>query len=174
VPAGWAGRAVAVDNRRGGQLAAERLSAIGRRRLAVLSGPAGFAHVAHRVGGFRGALPPAQAGEVAVAPSFDYASGRAVMAELLRGARPDGVFCCSDALAIGALAAIAQAGLRSPQDVAVVGYDDVAQAAVTVPPLTTVAQPIEAMAEQALTLLLDPAAPTAPPLPPRLVVRESA
>jgi len=96
------------------------------------------------------------------------------MAEVLRRQRPDGVFCCSDALAIGALAAIAQAGRRAPHDVAVVGYDDVAQAAVTVPPLTTVAQPIEAMAERALTLLLDPTATRAPPLAPRLVVRESA
>jgi LacI family transcriptional regulator len=174
VPAGWSGRSVAVDNRRGGQLAAERLSAIGRRRLVVLSGPAGFTHVAHRVGGFMAALPPGHACDVAVAPSFDYASGRAVMAEVLRRQRPDGVFCCSDALAIGALAAIAQAGRRAPHDVAVVGYDDVAQAAVTVPPLTTVAQPIEAMAERALTLLLDPTATRAPPLPPRLVVRESA
>jgi LacI family transcriptional regulator len=174
VPAGWAGRSVAVDNRRGGQLAAERLSAIGRRRLTVLSGPAGFWHIVHRVGGFRDALPPGLAADVAVAPSFDYASGRAVMAELLRDRRTDGVFCCSDALAIGALAAIASAGLRAPGDVAVVGYDDVAQAAVSVPALTTVAQPIEAMAEQALSLLLDPTAPPPPPLAPRLVIRESA
>jgi LacI family transcriptional regulator len=174
VPAGWSGRSVAVDNRRGGRLAAERLTGIGRRRLAVLSGPAGFTHVAHRVGGFTGALPPGCDCDVAVAPSFDYASGRAVMAELLRDVRPDGVFCCSDALAIGALAAIAQAGRRAPDDVAVVGYDDIAQAAVTVPPLTTVGQPTEAMAEQALALLLDHRAPPAPPLQPRLVVRESA
>jgi LacI family transcriptional regulator len=174
VPAGWAGRAVAVDNRRGGRLAAERLSAIGRRRLRVLAGPAGFSHVVHRVAGFRDGLPSGLAADAATAPSFDYASGRAVMAELLREGRPDGVFCCSDALAIGALSALASAGLRAPHDVAVVGYDDVPQAAVTVPPLTTVAQPIEAMAERALALLLDPAAPAPPPLPPRLVVRESA
>jgi LacI family transcriptional regulator len=173
VPAGWSGRAVAVDNWRGGQIAAERLLQGGRRRVAVLSGPSGFAHVAQRVGGFASVLPDGVSHHVAVAPSFDYASGRAVMAEVLRDASPDGVFCCSDALAIGALAAIAEAGWRAPDDVAVVGYDDVAQAAVTVPPLTTVAQPTEAMAERALAMLLEPAGALAEPLLPRLIVRES-
>src|SRR5687768_5108422 len=114
VPAGWTGRAVAVDNWRGGQLAGERLIQGGRRRLAVLSGPSGFAHVAHRVGGFASVLPPDASRHVAVAPSFDYASGRAVMAEVLRDVSPDGVFCCSDALAIGALASLAAAGRRVP------------------------------------------------------------
>ena len=174
VPTGWTGRAVAVDNWRGGQLAAERLLQQGCRRVAVLSGPSGFTHVAHRVGGFASVLPPDLPRHVAVAPSFDYASGRAVMAEVLRDVAPDGVFCCSDALAIGALAALGAAGRRVPHDVAVVGYDDVAQAAVTVPALTTVAQPIEEMAEQALALLLDPDAATPAALVPRLVGRESA
>jgi DNA-binding LacI/PurR family transcriptional regulator len=174
VPLGWSGRSVSVDNRHGGRLAAEHLTGTGRRRLAVLSGPAGFTHVANRVGGFTAALPAGSTCDVAVAPSFDYASGHAVMTELLCDLRPDGVFCCSDALAIGALSAIARAGRRVTDDVAVVGYDDVAQAAVTVPPLTTVAQPTDAMAERALALLLDPAASPSPPLPPRLIVRESA
>ncbi|HEY3108394.1 MAG TPA: substrate-binding domain-containing protein, partial [Chloroflexota bacterium] len=84
-----------------------------------------------------------------------------------------GVFCCTDSLAIGALAALAAAGLRVPTDVALVGYDDVAQAAVTVPPLTTVAQPIAAMAERALELLLGVGPPGTSLLAPRLVVRES-
>jgi DNA-binding LacI/PurR family transcriptional regulator len=88
------------------------------------------------------------------------------MAEVLRDASPDGVFCCSDALAIGALAAIAAAGRRAPDDVAVVGYDDVAQAAVTVPPLTTVAQPIEHKGELTARALLSALAAENSDLPP--------
>jgi LacI family transcriptional regulator len=174
VPRGWTGRAVAVDNRRGGQLAAERLLALGRRRLAVVAGPPGFAHVTARVEGFRERLPGRVTLRIASAARFDFISGRRTMARLLGDAPPDAVFCCSDALAIGALATLAEAGLRVPQDVAVVGYDDVAQAAVTVPPLTTVAQPTDEIANQALELLLNPALPNPGLLTPRLVIRKSA
>jgi LacI family transcriptional regulator len=174
VPPGWTGRAVATDNRHGGRLAAERLLVRDRRRLAVLAGPGGFAHVAERVEGFRAALRAGLQATAAAASQFGYAEGRAAMAELLVRERPDGVFCCADSLAIGALAALAEAGLRVPEDVAVVGYDDVAQAAVTVPALTTVAQPTDEIAEQALALLLDPDLPNPPLLIPRLVVRGSA
>jgi DNA-binding LacI/PurR family transcriptional regulator len=171
VPPGWSGRAVGVDNRRGGRLAADRLLARGCRRLAVLAGPRGFHHVTDRVEGF---LSRATTERIGRARQFSYAEGRRAMAALLAEGAPDGVFCCTDSLAIGALAAIAEAKLRAPDDVAVVGYDDVAQAAVSVPPLTTVAQPIEAIAEQALALLLDPALPNPPLLAPRLVARASA
>lgn len=174
VPPGWSGRAVAVDNRHGGRLAAERLLAGGRRRLAILAGPGGFAHVEDRVEGFRAALPPGHASACTAAHQFSFVEGRAAMVQLLAEQRPDGVFCCADSLAIGALAALAEAGLRVPEDVAVIGYDDVAQAAVTVPPLTTVAQPTDEIAEQALALLLDPDLPNPPLLAPRLVVRGSA
>ena len=78
-----------------------------------------------------------------------------------------GVTGCACALAL------AEAGLRVPSDVALIGYDDVAQAAVTVPPLTTVAQPIGAMAERALELLLGERPLGSALLPPRLVVRAS-
>lgn len=171
VPPGWSGRAVGVDNRRGGRLAAERLLARGCQRLAVLAGPRGFAHVDGRVEGFRS---KGATDRVGTAAHFTYVEGRQAMAALLAEGPPDGVFCCTDSLAIGALAAIAEARLRVPDDIAVVGYDDVAQAAVSVPPLTTVAQPIDEIAEQALTLLLDPSLPNPPLLAPRLVGRASA
>lgn len=174
VPPGWSGRAVAVDNRRGGRLAARRLLERGCRRLAVLAGPSGFAHVVERLEGFTGALPPGAKPTVGTARQFAFGEGRRAMARLLADKTPDGLFCCTDSLAIGALAAIAEAGLRVPDDVAVVGYDDVAQASVTVPPLTTVAQPTDEIAEQALALLLDPGLPNPPLLAPRLVARASA
>ena len=171
---GWTGRSVAVDNRLGGRLAAEHLLGLDRRRLAVLAGPRAFAHVSDRIQGFLEALPAAVQARVEQAPSFDFGGGRDGMAQLLRKGAPDALFCCSDALAIGALGAIADAGLRVPEDVALVGYDDVAQAAVTVPPLTTVAQPTAEVAARALDLLLDRDLASPPPLAPWLVVRASA
>jgi LacI family transcriptional regulator len=174
IPPGWRGRAVAVDNWLGGRLAGEHFRAIGRQRLAVLAGPDGFAHVDDRVAGFRSALSGAAHLPVVVAERFDFAGGRAAMARLLDETSPDGVFCCSDALAIGALGALAMRGFRVPDDVALVGYDDVAQAAMTVPPLTTVAQPTDDIATAALALLLDPGLPNPPRLAPMLVVRGSA
>src|SRR3989442_9928832 len=111
VPRDWGGPAVAADNRVGGRLAAERLVKTGRRRLAVLAGPTNFAHVSDRVEGFEAALPRGTTCAVVPAAAFDFAAGRAAMAAALDRGRPDGVFCCTDSLAIGALAALAAAGL---------------------------------------------------------------
>lgn len=173
VPRDWFGPAVAADNRLGGRLAAERLAGAGRRSLVVLAGPTRFAHIGDRIDGFAEALAGGSTCTVVPAEAFDFAAGRAAMASALGRIRPDGVFCCTDSLAIGALAALASAGLRVPADVALIGYDDVAQAAVTVPPLTTVAQPIAAMAERALELLLAGGPDGTSLLGPRLVARES-
>src|SRR5206468_3210889 len=105
VPRDWDGPAVAADSRLGGRLAAERLLATGRGRLVVLAGPTGFAHVGERVEGFADALAPGATCTVVPAEAFDFAAGRAAMAAALDRGRPDGVFCCTDSLAIGALAA---------------------------------------------------------------------
>lgn len=174
VPRDWPGRAVAVDNRAGGALAAQRLRSRGCRRTAIVAGPAGFAHVADRVGGFLTSAGGAAEVDVEAAASFGFESGRDAMARLLERVRLDGVFCCSDALAIGALAALAERGRRVPDDVAVIGFDDVPQARVTNPPLTTIAQPLDDLAEHALTSLLVPGVPGTVLLPPRLVARASA
>lgn len=172
-PAAWRGRAVTVDNRAGGRLAAAHLAAR-CSAVVVLAGPTGFAHVAERVAGFREALPPGVDCRTVAAEDFGFAAGRAALAEALASGQPDGAFCCTDSLAIGAISALAAAGLAVPRDVAVVGYDDVALAAVAVPPLTTVAQPVEQIAEQALELLLGEPGARCALLQPRLVVRESA
>ena len=79
---------------------------------------------------------------------------RRAVVRLPQEQRPTGIVCGNDAMAIGALGAIAGAGLRVPQDVSVTGYDDLPQAPYTVPPLTTVAQPVGDLATAAVERLL--------------------
>ncbi len=82
------------------------------------------------------------------------ASGYAAMQRLV-GQRPDAVFVASDTMALGVLRALRQAGLDVPEDVAVVGYDDLPPATQVSPPLTTVHQPIRRFGVRLVTLLLE-------------------
>lgn len=178
---------VTADNLAGGRLATDHLLALGHRRLACLAGPAGHRHAQARLQGFKEALRTAGAGsgagELIGHGEFDYASGAAVAGgwcALPPDARPTGIVCGNDAMAIGALAALAAAGLRVPGDVSVTGYDDLPQAPYTVPPLTTVAQPVGEVAAAAVERLLArverPGAAPRPEhtvFPVRLVVRGS-
>jgi len=91
---------------------------------------------------------------------------------------PTGVFVCNDMMAVGALRAIADRGLRAPDDVAVVGFDDIELASYTRPSLTTVTQPVREMGELATRLLIgrvngDSRSPQQYRLQTRLVIRES-
>ena len=110
---------------------------------------------------------------------FTLLSGERAMVELLR-LEPgiDGVFAASDLMAAGAMRALRQAGRRVPEDVAMVGYDDLEVALITDPPLTTVHQPLEAIARAMVGLLMARIAGGAPGesvvLANRLVVRGSA
>jgi ABC-type sugar transport system substrate-binding protein len=85
---------------------------------------------------------------------FTEMGGYIAMRQLLR-ARPDAVFAASDMMAIGALRALTEAGLRVPQDVSLVGFDDIPAAAHTAPPLTTVRQPTQRMGALAVETLID-------------------
>lgn len=177
---------IGSDNVEGGRKAAEHAIDLGHRRIACIAGPRTHQHALDRLRGARQAL--AQAGQplhdrLLAYGSFDYASGAAIAARwaaLPWALRPTAILCGNDAMAIGALSALAAAGLRVPDDVSVMGYDDVPQAAFAVPPLSTVSQPREEIARWAVERLLlriegSPAAP--PPehrlLPVRLVVRGS-
>ena len=88
--------------------------------------------------------------------AFDpFEAGRRAMRDLLRRAElPDAVLCQNDDWAVGAIAACAEAGVRVPEDLAVTGFDNIAVGRMVTPPLTTVAQPSEAMAKKAVELLL--------------------
>ncbi|MBU6248676.1 MAG: LacI family DNA-binding transcriptional regulator [Xanthomonadaceae bacterium] len=170
---------VGGDNLQGGRLVAEHLLAQGRRRLAFL-GDTGLPEVAQRFRGFTAALKE-QGVELKQRASVPFLveSGRQTMAALLDG-QPDidGVFASSDLLAMAAIGALRERGLRVPDDVAVVGYDDVELAGHFNPPLTTVRQPIHdggtVMVEQLLAQLAGETVVRARVLDTRLVERESS
>lgn len=170
---------VDVDNRGGARLAAEHLLRSGRRRLATIAGPADLQASVARYQGFADALAvehlPSDWVEHA---DFTFEGGSAAMARLL-AAHPeiDGVFAASDNMAAGALRALRSAGRRVPEDVAVVGFDDLEIARHTEPALTTVSQPIRGLGHEMATMLvrlIDGDSPTPIILPTRLVVRGSA
>lgn len=169
---------VDVDNIRGGQQAARHLAAAGRRRFTMIAGPADLRSATDRLAGFRrgvGRLPRA----AVVHGDYGMESGRNAMADLLdRVPDLDAVFVGSDQMAMGALQVLHRAGRRVPDDVAVVGFDDIPEARFTDPPLTTFRQPFDDMARAMVSLLLsqiqDPRTPLDPiVLPAELVVRDS-
>jgi LacI family transcriptional regulator len=150
---------VGVDHELGGYLATSHLLSLGHRRIACITGPLSLAPARQRVAGYERALR-----EAGLVPSqsllheadFTSASGHSAMSALLtRPQRPTGVFACNDLMALGAICAAASAGLRIPQDLSIVGFDDVALAAFTNPPLTTVAQPMHATGALAAKVLIE-------------------
>ncbi len=135
---------VGVDNEAGGALAAAHLLAQGRRRIACIAGPADIAISTQRIDGLQRVLVAAGVASAACHyADFTSAGGYQAAQALLRlpaASRPDALFCCNDLMAIGALRAAAESGLRVPQELAVVGFDDIDLASFVHPPLTSVAQ----------------------------------
>jgi LacI family transcriptional regulator len=171
------------DDVTGGALAARHLASLGHRRLAQLVGPLDIDTFIRRAEGFSGAAAAAGCEEItasvpsSVTPTF--IEGRRLMSALLDGpVRPTGVFAPSDVMAVGALDAIRERGLGCPEDISVVGYNDIPVSRHISPPLTTIEMPAEEMgaeaARLALTALADPSARgRIVQLPARLIVRES-
>ncbi|WP_347304006.1 substrate-binding domain-containing protein [Croceibacterium sp. TMG7-5b_MA50] len=169
---------VGTDNHTGGQLAARHLIAIGRRRLAFLGDP-GVPEFADRQAGFHAVIAQTPGIEETVLPL--HLTDRDAFTETARfldaNLPPDGIFAASDVIAMGAMRAITGRGLRVPQDVSVIGFDDIGIAAHTAPPLTTIRQDLERGARQLVELLLrriagESAGPVI--MPPELVLRASA
>jgi LacI family transcriptional regulator len=148
---------VDVDNVSSARRAVEHLIGLGRRRIATITGVPGTTVGADRLDGYRlglrGAKLAEQPGLIAEG-DFTQEGGYRAMKALLQ-AHPDAVFAASDSMAQGAVRAIQEAGLNIPQDVAVVGFDDVPFAAHMQPPLTTVRQPIEQLGRAAVDLLAE-------------------
>jgi LacI family transcriptional regulator len=162
-----------VDNHKGGALAARELIALGHTRIAALFGPETTSTGRDREAGFRGVL--AEAGiplpeERWRRAPFDFDAGHAGALELLDSA-PTALFCANDILALGAYNALHGRGIRIPDDVSLIGFDDVLLAGWEVFQLTTVSQDIPGMISAATDLLLTRirAEPEAT-LPPRRVV----
>ncbi|WP_413450903.1 LacI family DNA-binding transcriptional regulator [Georgenia phoenicis] len=150
---------VSPDNFSGGRLAGQALLARGCRRLATITGPRDMTATSDRLGGFRAELDD-QGVELpdsrVVEGDFTIGGGYRVMRDLLAtGEEIDGLFAANDLTAVGALRALREQGLRVPDDVAVVGFDDVPIAVDADPPLTTVRQPLEAMGRQMARMLID-------------------
>ncbi|WNB86285.1 LacI family DNA-binding transcriptional regulator [Cellulomonas sp. ATA003] len=150
-------RHVDLDNRLGGRIATEHLVSHGRRRIGTLAGPQDMAAGLDRLVGWHDALRAAGLPDDAVATGdFTVAGGAAAATELLdRHPDIDALFAASDLMAVGALSVLAERGLTVPDDVAVVGYDNLGVAESTKPPLTTITNPVVAMARRAGQMLVD-------------------
>lgn len=148
---------VTSDSRLGGRLAADHLASLGHRRIAVMSPEHGFPACDLRVEGFvtslTGQLRDAEISLVGV-PDLGLGAGESATPSVIES-EPTAVFCVSDLLAAGLLRGLAARGLTAPRDLSIVGYDDVAYAAVSNPPLTSVHQPVRAIGETVVDLLVD-------------------
>jgi LacI family transcriptional regulator len=145
-----------IDGEQAFRSATDRLLGFGHTRIALLNAPPAYMFAHHRALGWLAAL--AAAG-VAPGPALHAEpteeNGHRLMRVLLaRGDPPTAVLCATDRMAVGALHAIASAGLRTGRDISVIGYDDLPIASYTDPPLTTLEQPIEPMARRMVEMLL--------------------
>jgi DNA-binding LacI/PurR family transcriptional regulator len=165
------------------RMAVEHLIRQGHDRVATITGPLDMTSGEDRLAGYRQALEAHRLpvdDDLIVEGDFTEASAMAAARRLL-ALSVTAIFAASDVMAVGALKALREAGARVPQDVALVGFDDVPLAAAVEPALTTVRQPIEQMGSMAANLLLNllenPPDEQAPAhrivLPGKLVVRGS-
>ncbi|GGL06848.1 hypothetical protein Sme01_67230 [Sphaerisporangium melleum] len=169
---------VAGDDVGGARAAVDHLLAQGRRRVAMICGPVDSTAARDRLAGYREALREAGRRSVIATGDLTRASGAQAMRELLEDDPGlDAVFAAGDLMAAGALSVLHEAGRRVPDEVAVVGFDDLEAASYTVPPLTTVRMPAADQARTAVRLLLrnlDGGPASSVILPAELIVRRSA
>ena len=146
---------VTVDQAAGARAATQHLLDAGHRTVWHVSGPADWFDSAGRVAGWEATLRDAGAEVPPVLPAdWSAASGYRVGQTLARIPEVTAVFAANDHLALGILRALHERGLRVPDDISVVGFDDVPEAGYFIPPLTTVRPDFHAVAERALSLLL--------------------
>jgi DNA-binding LacI/PurR family transcriptional regulator len=168
-----------VDHLGGVRAAVSYLLAKGRRRIATVAGPQDMEAGRARLKGYRQVLAEADRRAIVAVGDFTAESGHVGMRQLLADEPDlDAVFVASDLMAHGALQALREAGRRVPEDVAVIGFDDIALASYCDPPLTTVRQPIaeigRSMARAMLRLLEGREVEPLTILPTELVERDSA
>lgn len=176
---------VSVDDVAGGRLAVDHLLEVGHQSVTYVSGPMHLAQCRDRRTGALEALAERGLAEDEFThievTRLDVEAGRQAGARLLAlKRRPSAVFCANDLLALGVLQAVYAAGVRVPQELAIVGYDDIEFAAAAAVPLTSVRQPAELMGRTAAELLLEETGDQAADhvhqrvvLEPELVVRQS-
>jgi LacI family transcriptional regulator len=176
---------VSVDDVAGGRTAVAHLLETGRRRIAFVGGPLGLRQVADRLAGAQhavAAVPGAQL-EVLEGSALSVSEGRRMGEQLVArdpAERPDAVFTANDLLAVGLLQALVmRGGVRVPDDIALIGFDDIDFASATIVPLSSLRQPSRLIGQTALGILLEEAddptlAPRQVVFQPELVVRESS
>ncbi len=167
---------VTVDNEMGGRLAARHLLELGHSRIACISGPAGASTARARLRGFRAVLAKAGYEPTVIRGGFLANDGvRAATEFLALKERPTAVFAANDLCAMGFIHALEHHKVHVPDDVSVVGFDDLVFAAYLRPSLTSVHQPARRLGSLAVELALDSRAGRASPvkLRPRLIGRES-
>lgn len=155
---------VSVDDLAGGEMAVEHLIAQGRRRIAFVGGPLEIRQAADRLEGARRAVAqhPGVTLEVIELAALTVIEGRAAgvaIAERAAGQRPDAVFCANDLVSMGVLQALVMQGssIRVPDDVAIIGYDDIDFASAAVVPLSSIRQPSALIGATAVQILLEEA-----------------
>lgn len=174
---------VTGDNREGGALTARHLVALGHRRLGLIAGPENLASAAERREGFLDAARAAGAEtkpEWQASGNFQLLAGYEAMMRILSvPERPTAVACANDLMALGALRALRVAGVKVPEEMALIGYDDIPMASLSDPALTTIVQPAYRLGAAAMERLLarvdggEEGPPFTTVLPVRLVTRES-
>lgn len=158
-PEGWQGDSITVNNTEGAYQAARHLLGLGHRQIATIAGQLHVTSAVERLKGFRQALREAG---ISIAPEyiqegrFDRLSGYEKGMLLLQfSPRPTAIFAANDLVALGVLAALRELGLRCPEDVSLIGFDDLELASFTNPALTSVAQPAYQMGARAAALLFE-------------------
>ncbi len=166
---------VELDNYAGGRLAAQHLIDLGHRTIAHIAGP--LREGKDRERGWRDELEAnGLAADICVAGDYTLESGRAAVVAMLKNGVPDAIFAAGDLMAVGALQALTKAGLRVPQDVSLVGFDDAEYTQLVQPTLTTVQQPSYLMGKKAAELVLRHLAGEEPSivfLHPKIIERDS-
>jgi LacI family transcriptional regulator len=149
---------VGIDERAGGRAIGEHLLSLGHRRLAFVQGPSEHRAAALRYDGFRDAL---RVGGVDARPwtaigDFTFKSGVEATEQMLRdGNGVTAIACANDDMAAGVMLALHRAGFEIPARISVTGFDDTPMSEIVWPPLTTVRQPIQDLAERAVELLAE-------------------
>jgi DNA-binding LacI/PurR family transcriptional regulator len=182
IPADYSGPQCALDNRRAGELATLHLIELGHQHIAHIAGPQSARPAVDRQAGYQQALADRGIPWQRILYTSDLwgpTDGYQLTSELLQGEEiPTAIFASNDRVAIGALHAITDQGLRVPEDISLVGVDDIEISEHLNPPLTTIHQPLDHLSQQAVEMLIGLIRDEPPPevavlLEPELIVRRS-
>jgi LacI family transcriptional regulator, galactose operon repressor len=163
-------RAISIDNYGGAHAMVRHLRALGHTRIAFVKGPDQNADAAERLRGYRDATDVSIELEGDFTEEAGHAAGTRVLG---MQNRPNAIFAANDAMAVGALSAFRDAGVRVPHDIALAGFDDIPAARYVTPPLTTVNVPIAEQGRRAFDLVVSEEEQRHEVLPTTLVIRES-